>query len=298
MIMYMSYTTNPYLPHLRTKTVNLVRISGWSIRKAARHIGVYPSTVSRWLEKSEGFNSGALIPTESSRPHHHPNALSEELVNRIIEIRNKNHRCAEVVHQEMLNLGYPVSLSSVKRTLKRNYLIKERSPWKRWHFEEKRPFVFKPGDLVQIDTIHIGPNNENRIYIYTLLDVFSRWAFADPSLKINTRLSLNFVKEAQLKSSFIFDMLQSDHGSEFSTWFTEHIGKQNMTHRHIRVRKPNDNGHLERFNRTIQEECLSKIPQTLKSYKKEIPGYLYYYNNERLHLSLGLKTPRQVLRSY
>lgn len=189
------------------------------------------------------------------------------------------------------------SLSSVKRTLERQGLIRKRSPWKRWHFTEPRPFAEKPGDLVQIDTIHIGPHNLNRLYVYTLLDVFSRWAFARVSLRINTNLSLRFVKETLRRSPFPFSMLQSDHGSEFSAWFTEQVGVLQMAHRHSRVRQANDNGHLERFNRTLQEECLKRIPQSLRAYKKEIPEYLHYYNTERLHLGLGLKTPLECVQA-
>ncbi|MCH7660077.1 MAG: transposase [Euryarchaeota archaeon] len=71
-----------------------------------------------------------------------------------------------------------------------------------------------------------------------------------------------------------------------------------MTHRHSRVRTPNDNAHLERINRTIQDECMSRIPRSLRSYQKEIPEYLHYYNTERPHMGLNFKTPTEVLRSY
>jgi len=295
--MYMAYTTNPHLPRLRAKAIALHYDKGWSMRQIARHIGVYPSSVSRWFGKARGFRP-FVIPTESSRPHYHPQALPQDIVDSIVKLRLRRNRCAEVVHQELLNQGVLVSLSSVKRTLKRQGLIRKRSPWKRWHFSEPRPLAVIPGDLVQIDTIHLGPCDAARLYVYTLLDVFSRWAFAKVSLRINTHLSLRFVREACDGARFPFLTLQSDHGSEFSSWFTERVQKLNMSHRHSRVRQANDNGHLERFNCTLQEECLSKIPQTLRAFRREIPEYLHYYNNERLHLALSLKTPIQVLRSY
>ena len=296
--MYMAYTSNPHLPRVRRETVNLVLLKGWSIRRASRYVGVHPSTVLRWLRKAKMFNSRALIPTVSSRPHSHPNELPEGIVDEIVKIRLKHNRCAEVIHQEMINLGYSVSLSSIKRTLHRQGLIRKRSPWKRWHFEQERPRVLKPGDLVQIDTIHLMKDSHTRIYIYTLIDVFSRWTQAIVSKRINTHNSLDFVCSSEKMFPFEFSMIQSDHGSEFSSWFTEHIKKKDMTHRHSRVRKPTDNGHVERFNRTLQEECLKGIPNTAKAMRKVIPEYINYYNTERLHLGLKLKTPQQVLRSY
>ena len=289
----MAYTSNPNMPRVRMQAVLLVRQHGWSIRKTARHLGFHHTAIVKWLKKSSMITDGRfVIPTLSSRPSHHPNELSEEMVQAIIRFRLKHNRCAEVVHQEMINAGYSVSLSSVKRTLKRNYLIRQRSPWKRWHFSEQRPLVLKPGDLVQVDTIHIVPGN---LYVYTLLDVFSRWAYARVSQRINTHRSLLFVRFAQRIFPVPFSMLQSDHGSEFSTYFSENI---RINHRHSRVRKPNDNGHLERFNRSLKEECLKEIPRSFRAYQKTIPEYLDYYNNERLHLGLNLKTPSQVVTSY
>lgn len=291
----MPYTKNPYLPRLRMQTANLVLKDNWSVRQAARHVGVNPSTVSRWVKKAKMTRLNTIL-TESSRPHSHPYELSQDIVSKIIEVRKRRNRCSEVVHQEMIDLGYSVSLSSVKRTLERNYLLRKRSPWKRWHFEQERPKAFKPGDLVELDTLHIIPGN---LYVYTMIDVFSRWAFARVSQRINTYRSLLFVNSAQRIFPHSFKMLQSDHGSEFSMYFTENIKvKLRSKHRHSRVRKPSDNGYVERFNRTLKEECLYGLSRRINTYQRQIVKYLNYYNNQRLHLGLNLKTPAQVLRSY
>ncbi len=295
--MYMSYTTNPNLPSVRMEAVRLVS-SGWSIRKAAKHLGFSHCSVRLWLKKKPvyGKYGRLVIPTFSSRPHHHPKQLKREIIEAIVEQRKKRNRCAEIVHKELTNQGINVSLSSVKRTLKREGLIRHRSPWKRWHFSEARPEAILAGDLVQIDTIHFVIGNK-RFYVYTLLDIASRWAYAKVSPRINTYRSLMFVKEAMAAAGFRFKMIQSDHGSEFSVWFTEHTGKLGINHRHIRVRKNNDNGHIERFNRTLQEECLNKVNQNPKSFQKAINDYLPYYNNERLHFGLKFLTPLEWLQA-
>lgn len=202
-------------------------------------------------------------------------------------------RCAEVIQAELAQAGTVVSLSSVKRTLKREGLLKRRSPWKRWHQSLPRPAPENPGDLVEVDTMHIQPQQEERFYVYTLIDVCSRWAFAKVVRRINTRMSLRFLREAQNQASFSFQTLQSDHGSEFSVSFSD---RSRLAHRHSRVRQPNDNGHLERFNRTLQDECFGEGFPDLLIYQRALRAYLPYYNTERLHLGLNLKTPSQVLR--
>ena len=201
-----------------------------------------------------------------------------------------------MVHQELANRGIVVSLSSVERTLERRGLIKHRSPEKRRHMSQPRPEAILPGDLVQIDTIHFVVGGK-RFYVYTLIDLASRWAYAKVSMRINTHRSLKFVKEAAALAPFKFKMIQSDHGSEFSTWFTEHLGKLSITHRHSRVRKKNDNGHIERFNRTLEDECLYKVNCNPKRYQQAIEIYLPYYNNERLHLGINFLTPLAMVRS-
>lgn len=286
----MPYTINPYLPKLRAKAVEMV-IQGQSIRQVARYIGVNASTVSRWCKKVP-LGGCREIPTRSSRPKHNPNELDKNIVKRIVEIRKENGRCADVIHQHLLKENVEVSLSSVKRTLDRNYLTKKRSPWKRYHAPMERPIAANPGDLVQLDTIHLMEDASSRIYVYTLIDLYSRWSYAWAVRRMNARKSIQFVKTAKRKFPHKFKCLQSDHGPEFSQHFSERI---KIIHRHSRVRRPNDNAHLERFNRTLQEELLDKLPKDVDTINRYLPKYLKYYNTERLHMGINFKTPAEML---
>ena len=291
--MGMPYTTNQYIPRLRMKAAQLVIRDGWSTRQVARYTGYNQSSVVRWVEIARNSNL-LVIPTRSSRPHNHPHELAPEIISAILRYRAERNQCAEILHHRLTQDGYQASLSSVKRVLKR-FGCSRYSRWKKWHRYPPRPLAEKPGILVEIDTIHDGPH-EDRLYVYTMLDVCSRFAHALPTEQINTHSSLKFVRTASLP--FTVTTLQSDHGPEFSKWFTKMVTVDGITHRHSRVRRPNDNAHLERFNRTLQNECLSRVPRSLKAYRKEIPEYLYYYNNERPHMGLNFKTPAEVMQSY
>jgi transposase InsO family protein len=108
---------------------------------------------------------------------------------------------------------------------------------------------------------------------------------------MNSATTVRFVREAQARAPFVFSMLQSDHGPEFGKWFVSQIKKN---HRYTRIGKPNDNAHIERMNRTLQEECLDKVLRTPRAYNRALKQYLPYYNEERLHLGLMLKTPSQL----
>lgn len=287
------YTTNPQMPKLRARAVNMV-LSGQSVSEVARYFGYSKSAVSKWVKKSPPSRVH-FIPTLSSRPHHHPRELGEDIVEKIIEYKRRYKRCSEVIHQHLINDGIEVSLNSVKRKLDYAGLIKKRSPWKRLHLPLERPKALKPGDLVMVDTIHLMINEKKRIYVYTLIDVYSRWCYAWATDRINSQVSVKFLRKAQGLAPFKFGCIQSDHGSEFSQNFSERI---RVIHRHSRIRKPNDNSYLERFNRTLQEECLKELPVDIRTFNRKLPKYLNYYNTERLHMGINFQTPISLINCF
>lgn len=289
----MAYTTNPNLPRVRSQAVELVR-RGWSVRKVARHLGFTHGAVVKWVKKAKQRGYGA-IPTESSRPKRHPRALSREVVDAIISERVGRRRCAEHVYHALKKQGVKVSLSSVKRTLDRCHLRKKRSPWKRPHDFTPRPEAAYCGALLELDTIHIIAPDGSRIYVYTLIDLYSRWAYAEVVEKIGAHPSVLFARRAQKSAPFKFGMVQTDHGSEFSTWFTHGLMTMGVAHRHSRVRQKDDQAHIERFNRTVQEECLDRVAHTISSFRKALRVYLKYYNTERTHMGINYQFPLQMV---
>jgi transposase InsO family protein len=292
--MYMAYSKNPHLPKVRQTAVRLV-YQGHSMRKVARRFGIEASTVSRWCKKDP--TGRYQIQTKSSRPHTSPKALSEEIVAAIIAKRLGKRRCGQVIHQQLLRDGIKVSLPSVQRTLSRLGLLKKRSLWKRPHDYTERPEVTRPGALLEADTVHIMLPDGSRLYVYTVIDLYSRWAYAEITTKISAAASGAFIARAQAEATFHFGMVQTDNGPEFQKMFRFRIYKLGLIHRYSRVRKSNDQAHIERFNRTIQEECLDQTPQTARHFRKALKTWLPYYNDERMHMGINYNTPSQVLRS-
>lgn len=278
------------MPKIRQDAVEMVR-RGASARKVGRYFGYHHTAIMRWVHLASKIGNHP-IPTQSSRPKSHPKTLPRNIVNKIIEKRLERGRYAEAVHKELQNEGVVVSLSSVKRTLDRSRLIKKKSPWKRFHPHQDRPQALKPGDLVQIDTIHRMITPKKRLYVFVLIDIYSRWVYAKAYEKMNAKTTLRFVEESQRHAPFHFDMLQSDHGPEFGKWFVTMVSKN---HRYTRIGKPNDNAHVERMNRTIQEECLDKLPNDVKKINCALKKYLRYYNYDRVHGGINYLTPMQVV---
>ena len=290
--MNMAYTTNEKLPEIRAQAVKLVR-DGWSTRKVARHLGYTQSAVVKWCKRAPKTYEPKRIETRSSAPHTSPKSLPKETVGRIIHARIKSHRCAEVVYEVLKAEGIQVSLSSVKRKLNIYGLLKKRSKWKKYRTYPVRPEAKSPGMMVQIDTIHFVDKDGRRIYVYTALDVYSRYGFAMLAKRIGAKQSTFFLKKLIAYFPFKIRNIQTDNGSEFSFFFTNFVIRNKMTHRHIHPRSPNENGHLERFNRTIQEE-IGRFGWCI-FIQKDIKSFLKYYNTERMHMGINFKTPSQLI---
>jgi len=286
----MAYTTNKNLPRIRQEAADLVR-RGWSARKVGRYLGYHHTAVMEWVRKARKIGYYP-IPTKSSRPRSHPRTLDTIIEKRIIEIRLTHNRYGKAIHAQLLNEDMKVSLVSVNRVLDRHGLLKKKSPWKQYHPHVDRPKALKRGDLVQIDTIHRMIDEKHRLYVFSLIDLYSRDTYVKAYAKMNAATSLEFVREAEESLGFHFQMLQSDHGPEFSKWFVSQIRKN---HRYSRIGRPNDNAHIERFNRTIQEECLDKVSSDVSKINQALKEYLRYYKYERLHAGINFLTPSQVV---
>lgn len=293
---YMAYNKNPALPRVRREAVYLVKQKGWSTRKTARHFGYTHSAVVKWCAK-DPTGGWRRIETQSSRPHTSPRALSEEIISAIINKRIGRRRCGQIIHQELLREGIRVSLPSVQRTLARLGLLKKRSSWKRPHDYTERPEPTHPGALLQADTVHIMLSDGSRLYVYTLIDLYSRWAYAEATKKISAAMSAAFVARAQATAPFSFSMVQTDNGGEFQKMFRFCIYQHGLVHRYARVRQSNDQAHIERFNRTIQEECLDRTRQSIWHFRKALKDWLPYYNSERIHMGLNYKTPIEIVKA-
>ncbi|MDR3666220.1 MAG: DDE-type integrase/transposase/recombinase [Ignavibacteriaceae bacterium] len=89
----------------------------------------------------------------------------------------------------------------------------------------------------------------------------------------------------------------TDNGSQYiSKEFKQFIKDIECTHIKTSVNYPQANGKIERFHRSISEECLRiKSPITVEDFRLYIEDYIKFYNTERLHASLNYLTPEDYL---
>ena len=316
----MAYCKDKSIEKQRGCAIKELIIEKRSVAQVARRYGRNRSTIYRWKKKWDKQQTVLLenagrpsiplgkvfrwadvkwnIPTISSAPKTHPNALKENIIAAIMRIRRQKYECAEIIQYKLKREGIIVSLSSIKRTLKRQELWRRKRIY-RWN--EKRPLPTAPGELVQVDTVHyVNPINHTKLYIYTVIDLYSRMAYAKVSCNLREKDAATAIFEAENYMDIKFKMVQSDNGAEFQNHFQQRLNYKGIHTRHSRIRHPNDDAHIERFNRTLRKECIGQYNPNKKidyiNYK--LRRYINYYNYDRIHLGLSLKTPNEVLQRY
>jgi len=318
----MAYSSNPNLPKARATALRLLIADGVPSAVVANKCGVHRSTIWRWKQKWLKLNENVeqskpgrptrktgfvaqyyrwSIRTESSAPHSSPQAIGKVIIERVLTLRAQLKRCAEVIWHHLRWVdGIRISLSSVHRILRRHHEYAGARKNRIRPDNPRRPMVARPGELVQTDTIHyVCPISRRRRYVYTVLDLYSRMAYAEIHDYIRPGIAADVSIRAQKAWGFQIAMVQADNGPEFGWYFAQRLGKDTIAVRHSRLGRPNDNAHIERFNRTIQEECLGGYldPRTkTETIQKKINEYIDYYNTKRVHLGLQLRVPAEMLQ--
>jgi putative transposase len=317
----MSYSSNPLLPKARAEAVRLVVEHKLLLTLAARKSGIHRTTSWRWIRAWYAVNehvqltndnrSGRpvgrkfrlaackwVVPTKSSRPHAFGRTVPNDVITRITYYRNRYGRCAAITHAYCIREATIVSLSSVRRVLYRLGLVVRKKWQRKWRPPLRRPHVTKPGYLVQTDTVHLTSraHGYQRTYLYTVIDVYSRWAYAEYHRRLGQDIAADVIRRAECYAGFHFTTVQADNGSEYGARFEERLKARHITVRHSRVRRPSDNAFIERFNRTIQEECVQNTDPFSEELYRKVLSHLACYNEERLHLGIQCRTPQEMLQ--
>ena len=142
------------------------------------------------------------------------------------------------------------------------------------------------GDLVQIDCV-IKFINGIRRYIVSGIDYKTSFAYSYAYTKLSSATSVDFLHKFQKVAPFTIKHIQTDNGGEFMARFHEDLEKQGLTHFFNYPRHPKSNGKIERYNRTIQAECihgnLDELLYDIEHFNQILTDWLVYYNTKRPH---------------
>jgi len=259
--------------------------------------------------KQSGDNPSTLLPGKRG-PKYNTRRAPLEIENLVLEERNKGCNKYEI-HSLLLGTlkEKTPSPSGVYTILKRHNKNKLSHPMK----EEKRRIIKeKAGELGHIDCHHLSkdmiPGSKKRYFVVCVIDSCSRVAWAEVvedikslSVMFATLRCFNHLAE---KFSVKFEEVLTDNGPEFGPResavkmqhpFERMLIEMGIKHRYIRPYRPQTNGKVERFWRTLNEDLIEGTYfESIDHFKDELFKYMLYYNKLRPHQALNGGVPEQT----
>ncbi len=278
------------------------------------------STVYLWKQKLKkaGGKLSALAPGDKTPIHRRKRALHPFIESFVIEYRAIHPRADKITIAPPLKAACdsagvkPVSESTIGRII-HDLKVKGRIPRVTKISIDGRTGKLKvtvpqptgrkirrkgfhpglPGDLVEIDTISIFTDGLKR-YMLTAIDLPTRFAFAYTYKSSSSANARDFLNKLMMVAPFSIARIQTDNGHEFQKHFAQACREQNLMHFFNYPRHPQSNGHLERFNRTIQEQFaywhINELDE-IDVFNCTLMRYLLWYNTEKPHRAIGKLPP-------
>lgn len=297
---------------------------GLSVPELAKIAGFHENTLYNW--KARYLKVGAEGLADKSRaPHNHPNEYPEEIKIKIRELRQlgieqeKRYIGPQLIaHRLKARYGIKVAPSGIGKLLNREGLIPE-------HHQRRRPKkeriksckIHEPGELIQLDVKYAIKSYAGYwFYEYDAIDYITGIVYGE-IYEIQSNLeSIIFLKTLKKKTPFLLKGIQTDNGSIFTNYYTGYkkstdplhprlhcfdllCRELGISHYLIDPGKPAQNGKIERFHRTVEDDFYQKESfKDLNSLRKKFRDFLYYYNNEREHSANQYLTPLEKLKTF
>jgi hypothetical protein len=231
--------------------------------------------------------------------------------NKVIELRLKGNSKHEIVSILKPSLHkFTPSPSGVYNICKRYGLNRLTVKMK----QNKRKIIKeRMGQLGHIDCHHLSKSvirgESRKLYLVCVIDDHSRLAWAEVVEDI-TSLTVMFAALKCINMLYDqykikFEEILSDNGPEFGPResstkqghpFERLLIELGIKHRYTRPYRPQTNGKVERFWRTLQEDLIHETDfDSLEELKDELLQYLVYYNHQRPHQGIDGKTPGEMV---
>lgn len=319
----MSHANATLTPRTRLRLARLIVEQGWTCASAAKMFMVCPRTAAKWAARYRA-EGPAGMGDRSCRPHHSPTRTPEHLKRAIVALRWR-HRLGPV--QIAGRLGVPAStVHAVLVRCRINRLSRidrvTGEPLRRYEHDH-------PGSLIHVDVTKFGsiPDgggwryvgraqgeknksttalrtgrtttghpNIGTAFLHTVIDDHSRVAYveirdnetADTAIGVLRRATSWFADHGVL-----VERVLSDNGSAYrSHAWAEACTDLGIVHKRTRPYRPQTNGKIERFHRTLADGwAYARFYTSETERRAALPGWLHFYNHHRAHSALGGKPP-------
>lgn len=237
-----------------------------------------------------------------------------EIENLIKELRMKGNNRYEI-RNILINSGIKLAPSptTIYNICKKYGLNKLKKTEKQ---ERRRYLMSRIGELVHIDChqlskgITIAEPNKT-YYLLGIIDDYSRvcWVELLEDKKALTVMfaTLKAFNMLRMQYGIEIESVMTDNGAEFGSGphtknkenhpFERLLMEMQMKHKYTKPYRPQTNGKIERFWKTLKEDFTEdSLFNDIEDLKEELLGYIVYYNEHRPHSSLNGITPKMLVQ--
>lgn len=264
----------PYIGLCRVKFYKWVKRSG----TANHHNGKIPKT--HWLTPAEKKAIEDFAKEHYSESDYFLKDGYRRVAYKMLDL-NIVAVSPSSVYRILKKAGLLNKWNTNKRNLKGTGFYQPDYPHKHWHVDIK--YLSFQGSF---------------LFLISVLDGYSRYVLHHEVRHTMNEYDVQLtIQNAKEKFPSVRPRIISDNGSQFiSKEFKQFIKDVEFTHVKTSVNYPQANGKIERYHRTISEECLRiKSPVTFDGFKDYILDYINFYNTKRLHASLNYLTPEDYM---
>jgi transposase InsO family protein len=140
-----------------------------------------------------------------------------------------------------------------------------------------------------------GKKRMGHAYVHTVLDDYSRVAYSEVHDDETAPTAAGVLRRAVLwfaARGVSVERVLTDNGA----CYRSHLWRQqcqdlDVTHKRTRPYRPQTNGKVERFHRTLTAGWAFRGSTSASQPQKRLPAWLHEYNHHRLHSAIGKTTP-------